>query len=306
MRMRSTGAAHRTERPIIVPRMASLRQSRCGGRRGIPSFVLFLVTVVLCLLRARDQPGSTSVAGGRRAARTSALLAARRCSPLSGSAAAPARCPRRALLTAAAAFAALIVVSALANGATAFVAAGKLVELAALTSSAARPDRLDRAALGARCRSSLGVTRRGGGWARRRLRPRTVPAARRRSSASTTSPRSRRWRSSSGSRRCIARAADPDRLPLDRRSSPGASPSRSARRSRACSASTSPPRRCHRARRVRGAAPPARRCSRRCARRRRVTAGTLALRSGELGFLQQWFAPAGPRRASTRRAGASA
>ena len=43
------------------------------------------------------------------------------------------------------------------------------------------------------------------------------------------------------------------------------------------------------------------------ARRARATGATYALRAGELGFLQQWFAPGRERAspASTRRAGAS-
>ena len=98
-------------------------------------FLFFLVTVVLCLLRARDLPtiqvseaafgfpdGALLVLGvltARRFRRTGRPL------------------PSPWLLAAAAAFAALIVASSLANGATAFTSAGKLAELVVLTLAAA-------------------------------------------------------------------------------------------------------------------------------------------------------------------------
>ena len=116
--------------PSLLPR--ALRRSA-----GDPSFLVFLVTVALCLLRARDLPAvSFGIAGtdvrinpadvGLLVTATLALLRLR-----------SRRLPSVALLTAAGAFAALIFVSSFPNGADAIVASGKLVEFAALTLGAA-------------------------------------------------------------------------------------------------------------------------------------------------------------------------
>jgi len=100
-----------------------------------PFFLFFLVTVVLCLLRARDLPTfevSRAAAGFPDVALlVLAVLTALR---LRGG---DRSLPSPWLLAAAGAFAALIVVSSLANGATAFTAAGKLAELVVLTFAAA-------------------------------------------------------------------------------------------------------------------------------------------------------------------------
>lgn len=103
-----------------------------------PSFSVFLVTVVLCLLRSRDLPsvdvraaGTTvSVGPADIALLATAVLAALRFR-------ARRTLPSPWLLAAIAAFALLIAASAIPNGADAFIAAGKLTELAALTLGAA-------------------------------------------------------------------------------------------------------------------------------------------------------------------------
>lgn len=100
-----------------------------------PLFVVFLVTVALCLLRGRDLPrlnvGAAAVGvpdvGLLVVAAFTALRLRRRRLQL----------PSPALLIAAAAFAALIVVSSISNGETAFIAAGKVAELSILTFAAA-------------------------------------------------------------------------------------------------------------------------------------------------------------------------
>ena len=99
-----------------------------------PSFAVYLVTVVLCLLRARDLPSVTlslagsdlSVGPADVALLVVAVLAVLRLLERK-------TVPAPALLGASFAFAALVVVSSLPNGATAMTAAVKLAELFALT-----------------------------------------------------------------------------------------------------------------------------------------------------------------------------
>ena len=116
--------------PSLLPR--ALRRSA-----GDPSFLVFLATVTLCLLRARDLPAvSFGIAGtdvrinpadvGLLVTATLALLRLR-----------SRRIPSVALLTTAGAFAVLVFLSSFPNGADAIVASGKLVEFAALTLGAA-------------------------------------------------------------------------------------------------------------------------------------------------------------------------
>jgi len=126
--------------------MPSLLSSRLRRSAGDPSFTIFLVTLVLCLFRARDLPSVEVEAAGTGisvgpadvALLLTAILAVvrlRRRPSL----------PAPAVLAAAALFAALIVVTAIPNGARAFVAAAKLVELGALTlGAAAFVDRRER------------------------------------------------------------------------------------------------------------------------------------------------------------------
>lgn len=117
--------------PSRLPRVA--RRSASD-----PSWSVFLVTVVLCLLRARDLPSVDVDTGGTRlsigpadlALLATAVLGALR---LHGR----KRVPSPWLLAATAAFALLLVCSALPNGADALAAAGKLAELGALTLGAA-------------------------------------------------------------------------------------------------------------------------------------------------------------------------
>ena len=101
---------------------------------GDPSFAVYLVAVVLCLLRARDLPTVTFAVAGSDvsvgpadvALLLVAVLAVRR---LRGRR--PVQAP--ALLGASFAFAALVLLSSLPNGATAFTAAAKLAEFFVLT-----------------------------------------------------------------------------------------------------------------------------------------------------------------------------
>ncbi len=113
--------------------MPSLLPRRLGRSAGDPAFLVFLVTVVLCLLRARDLP---SLALGLAGSDVDVNLADVGL-VLTGALAlwrlrTAGRIPSPALLGAGAAFAALVVLSALPNGADAVIAAGKLVELGAL------------------------------------------------------------------------------------------------------------------------------------------------------------------------------
>jgi O-antigen ligase len=99
-----------------------------------PSFAVYLVTVVLCLLRARDLPSvSLGVAGTDVSVGPAdvglLVVAALAVLRLRGRKVVPAP----ALLGASLAFAALVVVSSLPNGATALTAASKLAELFVLT-----------------------------------------------------------------------------------------------------------------------------------------------------------------------------
>ena len=98
------------------------------------SFSVFLVTVLLCLLRSRDLPSidigtsgtDVSLGPADAALAATAVLAALRLR-------ARRTLPSPWLLAASALFALMIVASALPNGATAVTSAGKLTELAALT-----------------------------------------------------------------------------------------------------------------------------------------------------------------------------
>lgn len=113
--------------------MPSLLPRRLGRSAGDPAFLVFLVTVVLCLLRARDLPSLALGLAGSDVDVNPADVGL----VLTGALAlwrlrTAGRIPSPALLGAGAAFAALVVLSALPNGADAVIAAGKLVELGAL------------------------------------------------------------------------------------------------------------------------------------------------------------------------------
>lgn len=126
--------------------MPSLLPRALGQSAGDASFLVFLVTTVLCLFRAPDLPAlEVGVAGGVDVTpadiglAVTAVLAVVRLRKRR-------RLPALPLLVALGAFAAAIALSSLANGGEAIVAAGKLVELAALTLGAVafldRPERL--------------------------------------------------------------------------------------------------------------------------------------------------------------------
>ena len=102
-------------------------------------FALLLVTLGLCLVRARDQPSLDIGVGGTTASVVPADLALAALAVVALVTIARKGLPRelRAAGTAAALFCALLLASAAANGSTAFVAGGKLVELAALALGAA-------------------------------------------------------------------------------------------------------------------------------------------------------------------------
>lgn len=126
--------------------MSSLLPRRLRRSAGDASFTIFLVTLVLCLFRARDLPSvEVDVAGtgvsvgpadlGLLLTGILAVLRLRSRRPL----------PAPLLLGAAGLLGALVVVTAIPNGARAFVAAGKLVEFGALTiGAAAFVDRRER------------------------------------------------------------------------------------------------------------------------------------------------------------------
>jgi hypothetical protein len=104
-----------------------------GRSAGDISFTIFLVTVALCLLRARDLPsvelGSVDVTVADIGLLTTGGLALSRLRERG--------IPSRWLLAAATAFGALVAVSSLANGSDAITSAGKLVELGLLGLGAA-------------------------------------------------------------------------------------------------------------------------------------------------------------------------
>jgi hypothetical protein len=114
--------------------MGHLRESTMREARD-PAFALLLAGIAVSLIKAVDQPGATLILGGAsvRIVVGDVLLAA--LTVAVGLRIARSRCvPRQsaALAIVAAAFGALILATALANGGTAFVAAGKLLVLAAL------------------------------------------------------------------------------------------------------------------------------------------------------------------------------
>jgi hypothetical protein len=113
--------------PSQLPR--ALRQSA-----GDLSFVIYLVTVVLCLFRARDLPSVTVGAAGTDVSVGPADLSVAITAALAILRLRTRRTvPSPWLLAATAAFALLVFASALSNGAGAVVAAGKLTELAVLS-----------------------------------------------------------------------------------------------------------------------------------------------------------------------------
>ena len=212
---------------------------------GDPSFLIFLVTVVLCLLRARDLPSATVEISGTEVAvgpadialvvlTVLALLRLRARRTVS----APA------LLAVSAGFGALVLLSALPNGAGAITAAGKLAELAALTLGAAvfvdTRERLETllavvvvytcAVVAWAAAEFLGGRWRPPGVVRRRARPcrardacaggGTRPAERR-PRQEPWAARSRRPRCGRGRRRSRRLAREPARGLWCRRSDPG-------------------------------------------------------------------------------------
>jgi O-antigen ligase len=118
--------------------MPSLLPRALGRSAGDPSFSVFLVTVVLCLLRAHDLPSVEFAAGGTDISVGPADVGLIVTAVLAlGRLRTRGTLPSPGLAAAAGAFAALIFITSLPNGADAIVASGKLVELAALTLGAA-------------------------------------------------------------------------------------------------------------------------------------------------------------------------
>ncbi len=126
--------------------MPSLLPRRLGRSAGDPSFTIFLVTLVLCLFRARDLPSLEVEAAGTGISVGPADIALLLTGILAVVRLRQRRAfPATAVLAATALFATLVVVTAIPNGARAFVAAAKLVELGALTlGAAAFVDRRER------------------------------------------------------------------------------------------------------------------------------------------------------------------
>lgn len=115
--------------------MGGLRQRIVRDATRDTTFMLFLVALVLSLVRARDQPGLDVTVGSETITVIPADLAL-----VALGISVAVRCGRRRsyprpavpLTAAALVFAGLVVATAVVNGGTAFVAAGKLVELATL------------------------------------------------------------------------------------------------------------------------------------------------------------------------------
>ena len=135
-----------------------------------PAFALLLVAIVGSFVKAVDQPGLTFTAFGTSTRITiSDVLLATLAVVVAARVWRSRSYPRSAfgLTVAAAVFAALIVLTAVANGGTALVAAVKLVTLGALLVGADRSGRLDRPALGRRAPHRRHHRRRGRLGARR-------------------------------------------------------------------------------------------------------------------------------------------
>jgi O-antigen ligase len=113
--------------------MPGLLPRALGRSAGDLSFWVFLVTVVLCLFRARDLPSVAFDVVGTELELTPADLALAATAVLAlARLRARRRVPAPALRLAALAFAGLLLASSLPNGADAVVAAAKLLELGAL------------------------------------------------------------------------------------------------------------------------------------------------------------------------------
>ena len=114
--------------------MAAFRHMALWRRMRSPSTALLLVTAALCLIRSRDQPGVDVGVGGTSAHVVPGDVALAALLVVSVLALARSGVPRRAWLALAGgvAFCALVVLTGAANGATELVAGGKLVELAVL------------------------------------------------------------------------------------------------------------------------------------------------------------------------------
>jgi hypothetical protein len=117
--------------------MPGLLPNALRREAGDLSFVVFLVAVVLCLVRARDLPSWAVALGSTSVSVTPADPALVALALVSILRLRRRRRASRALLGAAGVFAAILGVSSLANDAEAIVAAGKLLELGALTLGAA-------------------------------------------------------------------------------------------------------------------------------------------------------------------------
>jgi O-antigen ligase/polysaccharide polymerase Wzy-like membrane protein len=104
-----------------------------------PRFALLIVTLAFCLVRARDQPGFDVSFGGTTATIVPAdlLLVALACTALWTIVQAGVPAGSRVAIAAAAAFSLLLLGSAVSNGSTAFVAGAKVTELVALGLGAA-------------------------------------------------------------------------------------------------------------------------------------------------------------------------
>ena len=114
--------------------MTSLRQLELWRQLRDARFALFLVTVALCLIRARDQPSIDLGIGGTTASIVPADLALLALALVALAVIATRGLERSAwpAVIAAALFSLWLLATAAANGATAFVSGAKLVELVAL------------------------------------------------------------------------------------------------------------------------------------------------------------------------------
>ena len=287
---RRTGAVHRPRRPIIGSPDAQPAATPDPAVGDGPSF-LRLPRHPRPLPVSRGRPPQPRRRRGRHdvldrpcRSRAAAHRGARRaCS--SGS---EGRVPSPWLLGAIGAFALLIVVSAIPNGAGAVAAAGKLAEFAVLALGAAAfvdtrprfgdPRRISRRLLRRRRRVGRGRVRRqrrrAPGLVHGRARPRGALDDGARARLGVPLPPRPACRPQSGSSGSASARSE----------------SCSARRWPACSASTSPRSRWSRSRSSAAtfAAAPSSSPSLICAA---VTAGTYGVRSADLGFLQSWFGP---------------
>ena len=272
------------------PRWATLRQRMTNEARD-PAFALLLVAIAATFVRTIDQPG-VDINGGSISVKITPgdLIMAALAVVIAVRIIRTHSYPRvgAALTVAATGFAALILLSAATNGGTAFVAAAKLVELAVLLVGCIvlidSADRLWAVVLVLMACTTVAIVWGLVGFAKDIGGRQAAFVGEHDLAAISTvllvvglAALHGRHRSRPGA----ARRRDPWRCRDHPRRGPRDAAQRLSRR-----------RRDPRNRGLSQVAAPARRSGHRASSRSRLTGATYTMRNGELGFLQEWFAPA--------------